>query len=81
MSAKKVLCPAQSTFMCRIWKKIWANWTKSQTIVTYCGSGYRASIAASLLKQNGFEKVVNVPGSWNAWTEADLPVEKPKADS
>ena len=49
---------------------------KSKTIATYCGSGYRASIAASILKQNGFEKVINIPGSWNAWTEAKLPVEE-----
>ncbi len=50
---------------------------ESKTTATYCGSGYRASIAASILKQNGFEKVINIPGSWNAWTKAKLPVEKP----
>ncbi|HVF10730.1 MAG TPA: rhodanese-like domain-containing protein [Abditibacteriaceae bacterium] len=51
---------------------------KSQTIVTYCGSGYRASIAASLLQKHGFKNVVNVPGSWNAWTKAGPPVEGDK---
>jgi hydroxyacylglutathione hydrolase len=49
---------------------------KSKTVATYCGSGYRASIAASILKGAGFEKVINIPGSWNAWTKAKLPVEK-----
>jgi len=49
---------------------------KSKTVATYCGSGYRASIAASILKGAGFEKVINIPGSWNAWTKARLPVEK-----
>ncbi len=49
---------------------------KSKTVATYCGSGYRASIAASILNRNGFEKVINIPGSWNAWTKAGLPVEK-----
>jgi len=49
---------------------------KSKKIATYCGSGYRASIAASILKRGGFERVINVPGSWNAWTRAELPVEK-----
>lgn len=45
-------------------------------MVALCGSGYRASIAASLLKLNGFERVVNVPGSWTAWKAARLPVEQ-----
>lgn len=47
-----------------------------KTIATYCGSGYRASIAASILKRAGFRSVANVPGSWIAWTAAELPVEK-----
>lgn len=47
----------------------------NKTIVTYCGSGYRASIAASILKKAGFCDVANVPGSWIAWSAAGLPVE------
>lgn len=50
---------------------------KSQAIATYCGTGYRASIAASLLQKHGFERVINIPGSWKAWKSADLPVEQP----
>lgn len=49
---------------------------KAAPVVTYCGSGYRAAIAASLLKKAGFKDVRNVPGSWGAWRKADLPVEK-----
>ncbi|MBZ8178852.1 MBL fold metallo-hydrolase [Oscillatoria salina] len=49
---------------------------KTQAIATYCGSGYRASIAASLLEKNGFENVINIPGSWSAWKTAGLPVEQ-----
>ncbi len=49
---------------------------RSKPVAVYCGSGYRASIAASILKRNGFERVINIPGSWNAWTAANLPVEK-----
>ena len=49
----------------------------ARPIVTYCGSGYRASIAASILQQHGFTNVTNVPGSWTAWQAAKLPVEKP----
>ncbi|MGG6294158.1 MBL fold metallo-hydrolase [Leptolyngbya sp. AN02str] len=51
---------------------------KDHIIATYCGSGYRASIAASLLQQHGFEQVMNVPGSWNAWKAAKLPVQQPE---
>lgn len=47
---------------------------KTKAIATYCGSGYRASIAASILQKHGFENVINVPGSWNAWKAAKLPV-------
>nr|MCU0569875.1 rhodanese-like domain-containing protein [Oculatellaceae cyanobacterium Prado106] len=50
---------------------------RNRTIATYCGSGYRASIAASILKKHGFERVVNIPGSWLAWKGADLPIEQP----
>ncbi len=48
--------------------------SKKPTAV-YCGSGYRASIATSILKPAGFNKVWNVPGSWEAWRKAKLPVE------
>ena len=41
----------------------------------YCGSGYRASIAASILKEEGFDALWNVPGSWEAWRKANFPVE------
>jgi len=48
---------------------------KNKTIATYCGSGYRASIAASVLQRSGFKSVVNIPGSWTAWKKAGLPIE------
>ena len=47
---------------------------RSAEIATYCASGFRASIASSILAANGFEKVWNVPGSWKAWTGAGLKV-------
>ena len=43
--------------------------------VVYCGSGYRSSIASSILKSAGFNELWNVPGSWEAWKAAKLPVE------
>jgi hydroxyacylglutathione hydrolase len=47
---------------------------RNRPIATYCDSGYRASIAASVLQQEGFAKAHNVPGSWQAWTKAGFPV-------
>ena len=49
---------------------------KAKPTAVYCDSGYRASIAASILKQEGFGCVSNVPGSWQAWKSAGYPVEK-----
>jgi len=49
---------------------------KNAPVATYCNTGYRASIASSLLRQAGFEDVRNVPGSWEAWIRAKLPIEK-----
>lgn len=43
--------------------------------VAYCDSGYRASIATSILKQEGFADVSSVPGSWQAWQKAGLPIQ------
>ncbi len=45
-------------------------------VATYCGSGYRASIAASILKRHGFQQVYNIPGSMTAWQAAGYEVEK-----
>jgi hydroxyacylglutathione hydrolase len=45
-------------------------------VAVYCGSGYRASIAASVMKRDGFKEVYNVPGSMQAWKNAGFSVEK-----
>lgn len=49
---------------------------KKVPVATYCDTGYRASIASSLLRRAGFEDVRNVPGSWKAWINAELPIEE-----
>jgi hydroxyacylglutathione hydrolase len=51
------------------------NLDRQRPIVAYCDSGYRASIATSILKQEGFADVSNVPGSWQAWQKAGLPIQ------
>lgn len=48
---------------------------RGRPLATYCDSGFRASIAASYLKRAGFPDVRNIPGSWQAWTAAKLPME------
>ena len=48
---------------------------RDRPTVAYCDSGYRASIATSILKQEDFEEVCNVPGSWQAWKHAKFPIE------
>ena len=48
---------------------------RAKPTAVYCASGYRASIAASILKEKGFDNLWNVPGSWEAWKKAKLPVE------
>lgn len=47
---------------------------RQRPIAVYCDSGYRASIASSILKQEGFADVSSVPGSWQAWQKAGLPI-------
>src|SRR2546423_5802657 len=42
-----------------------------------CAGGYRSSAAASILKQHGFRKLLNVTGGTGAWIDAGYPVEKP----
>jgi hydroxyacylglutathione hydrolase len=46
----------------------------ARAVLTYCGTGYRASMAASILRRRGFVDVQNFAGSWDAWTSRDLPV-------
>ena len=55
-----------------------ARLDKARPVVVYCDSGYRASLAASLLLRMGFKDVHNVPGSWKAWKAAGYEVQKPK---
>ena len=50
---------------------------KKHPVAIYCDSGYRASLAASILQQNGFPKVHNIPGGWKAWKAAEYAIEMP----
>jgi len=48
---------------------------KTKPIATHCDSGYRASLAASILKREGFQSVYNILGSWQAWKKAGYAIE------
>ena len=52
-----------------------AELPRDRAIATICASGYRASVAASLLRQAGFEDVAWVEGGLPTWQAAGLPVE------
>jgi rhodanese-related sulfurtransferase len=43
-------------------------------VVVYCASGYRSSIAASLLEKHGVPEVADLVGGINAWAASHLPV-------
>ncbi len=44
---------------------------RDHPVATFCGSGYRASIAASILQRHDFSQVHNVIGSWKAWRASE----------
>jgi len=66
---------AHHIFLAELWKRF-GELDKSKPTAVYCASGYRASIAASILKGEGFADVRNVPGSWHAWKKAGYPVDR-----
>ena len=47
---------------------------KDAAIAVHCKSGYRSTIACSLLQRAGFTNVVNVVGGFDAWQQEKLPV-------
>jgi hydroxyacylglutathione hydrolase len=46
---------------------------RDRPVHVICGSGYRSSIATSVLKRAGFEDVINVVGGMGAWKAQALP--------
>ena len=53
-----------------------ADWPadKDATIITYCGSGHRSTMAMTILWSYGFDDVRSLKGGFGAWSEAALPV-------
>src|SRR6266481_808040 len=53
------------------------NLGKDSRLAIICGSGYRSSIAASLLQAQGFSRVQNVMGGMGAYLETSIPAWQP----
>jgi len=51
---------------------------RDRPIITTCGGGGQASLAAKVLKDMGFTNVSILEGGTNGWKAAGLPVEAPK---
>jgi len=52
---------------------------RDQLIAVHCKSGYRSMIACSLLQRAGFQYIANVIGGFDAWQQAELPVQNETA--
>ena len=46
-------------------------------VAVHCASGYRAGIAASLLEQAGFSRIIHVAGAWSDWDRLHLATDSP----
>ncbi|HEV2462684.1 MAG TPA: MBL fold metallo-hydrolase [Acidobacteriaceae bacterium] len=51
-----------------------ADVPRDRAIAVHCAGGYRSSIAASILHQNGITKLAEIAGGFAAWKAAQLPV-------
>ncbi|MCA1674495.1 MAG: MBL fold metallo-hydrolase, partial [Actinobacteria bacterium] len=49
---------------------------QDRPLAVTCGSGFRSSVAASLLAHHGHRDIVNVTGGMSAWNNAGYPVEQ-----
>ncbi len=47
----------------------------AKQLVLFCASGGRSALATKTLKEMGFPKVANLVGGFQAWVEADAPVD------
>jgi hydroxyacylglutathione hydrolase len=55
----------------------WQDLDRARPVIVYCASGYRSSLAASVLQARGFAQVHNVPGGYTAWAAAGFPTTRP----
>ena len=50
---------------------------KDRELILYCGGGFRSALAADVLKQMGYSRVVSMDGGWREWCAAGFPVSMP----
>ena len=50
---------------------------RGRRLIVMCDAGWASSLAASTLKELGFERATDLVGGFQAWREAGLPVERP----
>jgi rhodanese-related sulfurtransferase len=48
---------------------------RGETILLYCGGGYRSALAADALQHMGYTHVVSMDGGIKAWRDAGYPME------
>lgn len=48
---------------------------REETLVLYCGGGYRSALAADNLQKMGYRNVISLDGGWRAYRDSGLPVE------
>ncbi len=53
-----------------------ADVPRNKPVAVVCGSGYRSSVATSLLKRHGIADVLNVSGGMSAWNNSGFPTER-----
>lgn len=54
-------------------RNLLADLDRARPVVVHCKSGYRSSIATSLLEAAGFTNTMNVTGGFDAWQAQNLP--------
>lgn len=50
---------------------------RNQPVYTVCGSGYRSSLAASLLEREGYETLGHLTNGFGTWEQAGKPIDGP----
>ena len=49
---------------------------QEKAIACMCGTGYRSTVACSVLERAGLTRLINIAGGMQAWEGASLPLEQ-----